>query len=150
MAERQPQHVGIRLRLFDLAAQSGCMTTFFNLSDPRQPEMWLELMSLADEGGERGARMVPQVHVRDLQSIMGFRAHLPFDRLPVWNELRALSLSVPVGMYVTSTSTDWLAMIGPCGDDESIAAENTPGLAPVNTNWKFCSSAFGSGLPDTR
>jgi hypothetical protein len=36
--------------------------------------------------------MTAQVHSRALSAVLSFKTQLPFDRLPVWNELRALPL----------------------------------------------------------
>ena len=39
-----------------------------------------------------GGRMFAQVHSRALTVVLSFKTQLPFDRLPVWKELRALPL----------------------------------------------------------
>jgi N-acyl-D-aspartate/D-glutamate deacylase len=46
-----------------------------------------------DEAAEQGANMVAVVPVRSQTSIVGFRVRLPFDKLPVWSELRARPLA---------------------------------------------------------
>ena len=45
-----------------------------------------------DEAAERGAQIVAQIPHRPQTSIIGFRAKLPFDRLPVWSALRSRPL----------------------------------------------------------
>ena len=42
--------------------------------------------------GRAGGRMFAQVHSRALTVVLSFKTNLPFDRLPVWKELRALPL----------------------------------------------------------
>jgi N-acyl-D-amino-acid deacylase len=45
-----------------------------------------------DDAARLGARMIPAVSARPQTSVIGFRARLPFDLLPVWQELRARPL----------------------------------------------------------
>jgi N-acyl-D-amino-acid deacylase len=45
-----------------------------------------------DDAARRGARMIPAVSARPQTSVIGFRARLPFDLLPVWRELRSRPL----------------------------------------------------------
>jgi N-acyl-D-aspartate/D-glutamate deacylase len=40
-----------------------------------------------------GGRMFAQVHSRSLSALLSFKTQLPFDRLPVWKDLRALPLA---------------------------------------------------------
>src|SRR2546428_609586 len=40
-----------------------------------------------------GGRMFAQVHSRSLSALLSFKTQMPFDRLPVWKELRALPLA---------------------------------------------------------
>jgi N-acyl-D-amino-acid deacylase len=49
------------------------------------PEVTLQTF---DDALERGALMIPGVSARPQTSVIGFRARLPFDALPVWSELR--------------------------------------------------------------
>jgi len=45
-----------------------------------------------DLAAERGARFVGVAHPRGIGAMSSFRTQLPFDRLPVWTEFRALPL----------------------------------------------------------
>jgi N-acyl-D-amino-acid deacylase len=51
---------------------------------------------LLDETAAAGGRMFAQVHSRALTVVLSFKTNLPFDRLPVWRELRALPLAEQV------------------------------------------------------
>jgi N-acyl-D-aspartate/D-glutamate deacylase len=80
-------------RLRDLAVDSGRPITFVAGSNPYAPDVWREFMQLLDEIAARGGRAVGQVHSREFLSVIGFPVHLPFDKLPVWSELRARPLA---------------------------------------------------------
>ena len=55
--------------------------------------MWRKYLTLLDETAAAGGRMFAQVHSRSLSALLSFKTQLPFDRLPVWKELRALPLA---------------------------------------------------------
>jgi len=57
------------------------------------PDVWRAYLALLDETAAAGGRMFGQVHSRSLSALLSFRTQLPFDRLPVWKELRALPLA---------------------------------------------------------
>src|SRR5439155_5676826 len=50
-------------------------------------------LDLLDETAAAGGRMFAQVHSRSLSALLSFKTQMPFDRLPVWKELRALPLA---------------------------------------------------------
>jgi N-acyl-D-aspartate/D-glutamate deacylase len=50
------------------------------------------VLPLLDLCAERGGRMFGLAHCRGIGTMSSFRTQLPFDRLPVWRELRALPL----------------------------------------------------------
>ncbi len=50
------------------------------------------VLPLLDRCAERGGRMFGLAHCRGIGTMSSFRTQLPFDRLPVWKELRALPL----------------------------------------------------------
>jgi N-acyl-D-amino-acid deacylase len=56
------------------------------------PDVWRAYLALLDETAAAGGRMFAQVHSRSLSALLSFKTQLPFDRLPVWTELRALPL----------------------------------------------------------
>jgi N-acyl-D-aspartate/D-glutamate deacylase len=57
-----------------------------------RPEAWKRGLEFLDAVSASGGRAVGQVHVRELQNVIGFRVGLPYDRLPQWGQLRALPL----------------------------------------------------------
>jgi len=83
---------GYHARLRDLAVESGRPITFGVFSRRGVPDVWRAYLALLDETAQAGGRMFGQVHSRSLSALLSFRTQLPFDRLPVWRELRALPL----------------------------------------------------------
>ena len=51
-----------------------------------------QYLALLDETAAAGGRMFAQVHSRSLTALLSFKTQLPFDRLPVWKDLRSLPL----------------------------------------------------------
>ena len=80
-------------RLRDLAVDTGVPVTWGMFSSRRAPDYWRPFFTLLDETAQRGGRMFAQVHSRSLNVIMSFKTRTPFDRLPVWKELRQKPLS---------------------------------------------------------
>ena len=80
------------VRLRDLAVESGRPITWGLFSRREEPELWRTYLALLEETAARGGRMFAQVHSRALTIVLSFKTNLPFDRLPVWRELRALPL----------------------------------------------------------
>ncbi len=74
----------------ELSVASGLPVQFVFGTGPPKPELTLE--SFVD-AAHRGARMIASVSCRPQTSIVGFRARLPFDRLPLWSDLRARPLA---------------------------------------------------------
>ena len=74
----------------ELSAASGLPVQYVFGTGPPKPELTLE--SFVD-AARTGARMIASVSCRPQTSIVGFRARLPFDRLPLWNQLRARPLA---------------------------------------------------------
>src|SRR5207342_3649426 len=94
--DRAPDDPGLRdyhVRLRDLAVESGRPITFGVFSRRGVPDVWRTYLALLDETAAAGGRMFAQVHSRSLSALLSFRTQLPFDRLPVWKELRALPLA---------------------------------------------------------
>ncbi len=81
------------VRLRELAVESGRPITFGVFSRRGVPDVWRTYLALLDETAAAGGRMFAQVHSRSLSALLSFRTQLPFDRLPVWKELRALPLA---------------------------------------------------------
>jgi N-acyl-D-amino-acid deacylase len=80
-------------RLRDLAVESGRPITWGLFSRREAPEIWRKYIALLDETAAAGGRMFAQVHSRALTVVLSFRTNLPFDRLPMWKDLRALPLA---------------------------------------------------------
>jgi len=80
------------VRLRDLAVESGRPITWGLFSRREEPDLWRTYLALLEETAARGGRMFAQVHSRALTVVLSFKTSLPFDRLPVWHELRALPL----------------------------------------------------------
>jgi N-acyl-D-aspartate/D-glutamate deacylase len=81
------------VRLRDLAVDTGRPVTFGVFSRREAPEIWRHYLDLLDETAAAGGRMFAQVHSRALTVVLSFKTNLPFDRLPAWDELRALPLA---------------------------------------------------------
>jgi len=93
--DRAPGDPGLRdyqVRLRDLAVETGRPVTWGLFSRREAPDVWRTYLSLLEETAAAGGRMFAQVHSRALAAVLSFKTQLPFDRLPVWKELRALPL----------------------------------------------------------
>ncbi|HXJ77701.1 MAG TPA: amidohydrolase family protein [Candidatus Methylomirabilis sp.] len=93
--DRAPDDPGLRdyhVRLRDLAVETGRPVTFGVFSRRGVPDVWRAYLALLDETAAAGGRMFAQVHSRSLSALLSFKTQMPFDRLPVWKELRALGL----------------------------------------------------------
>src|SRR3989449_4511494 len=94
--DRAPDDPGLRdyhVRLRDLAVETGRPVTFGVFSRRGGPDVWRKYLGLLDETAAAGGRMFAQVHSRSLSALLSFKTQMPFDRLPVWKELRALPLA---------------------------------------------------------
>ena len=80
------------VRLRDLAVETGRPITWGLFSRREEPDLWRVYLALLEETAAAGGRMFAQVHSRALSVVLSFKTNLPFDRLPVWRELRALPL----------------------------------------------------------
>jgi N-acyl-D-amino-acid deacylase len=81
------------VRLRDLAVETGRPVTFGVFSRRGVPDAWRQYLALCDETAAAGGRMFAQVHSRALSALLSFKTQLPFDRLPVWKDVRALPLA---------------------------------------------------------
>jgi N-acyl-D-aspartate/D-glutamate deacylase len=94
--DRAPADPGLRdyhVRLRDLAVETGRPVTFGVFSRRGVPGVWKKYMDLLDETAAAGGRMFAQAHSRSLSALLSFKTQMPFDRLPVWKEIRALPLA---------------------------------------------------------
>ena len=93
--DRDPNNPGLsdyHRRLRELAVETGRPLTFGLFSRWDAPEAYKAYVQLLEDTAAQGGRMTAQVHSRALSAVLSFKTQLPFDRLPVWNELRALPL----------------------------------------------------------
>lgn len=87
--DRVDEYMG---RLKALAVDTGVPVTFGMFSSRQAPDMWQPFFQLADDTAVAGGRMFIQVHSRPLNVILSFETTTPFDKLPVWRDIRKLSL----------------------------------------------------------
>ena len=88
--ERIDEYLG---RLKALAVDTGVPVTFGMFSSRQAPNMWQPFFTLADETAVAGGRMFIQVHSRPLNVVLSFETATPFDKLPVWRDIRKLPLA---------------------------------------------------------
>jgi N-acyl-D-aspartate/D-glutamate deacylase len=94
--DRAPGNPGLRdyhVRLRDLAVETGRPVTFGVFSRRGVPDVWRQYLALLDETAAAGGRMFAQVHSRSLSALLSFKTQSPFDHLPVWKDLRGLSVA---------------------------------------------------------
>jgi N-acyl-D-aspartate/D-glutamate deacylase len=93
--DRKPDDPGVRdwhTRLRDLAVESGRPITFGVFGRSSSPGTWKKYLALLDETAARGGRMFAQAHSRSLSALLSFKTQMPFDRLPIWQDIRKLPL----------------------------------------------------------
>jgi len=89
-AEEQAEYFG---RMEKLALESGA-TFMFGVGSWRQaPQGWRSMTGVIDRVNAAGGRFFGQVHSRRFDVILSFTGQLPFDRLPLWSQLRAQPLA---------------------------------------------------------
>ena len=87
-----PKLADYHRRLRELAVETGRPITFGLFSRRDAPEAYKAYVKLLEDTAAEGGRMTAQVHTRALSAVLSYKTQLPFDRLPVWRELRALPL----------------------------------------------------------
>jgi N-acyl-D-aspartate/D-glutamate deacylase len=80
-------------RLRALTVDTGVPITFGQFSRRYAPDFWRPYFQTADEAAAAGGRMFIQVHSRALNLVLSFETQMPFDKLPVWRDIRKLSLA---------------------------------------------------------
>src|SRR6266481_4485691 len=99
--DRELGHPGLKdyqRRLRELAVETGRPITFGLFSRKDAPDIWRTYAALLDQTAAEGGRMFAQVHSRWLSAILSFKTQLPFDRLPVWKDLRALPVEAMIAL----------------------------------------------------
>ncbi|HKV53899.1 MAG TPA: amidohydrolase family protein [Candidatus Binataceae bacterium] len=79
-------------RLKTLALDTGVPTTFGAVYSRRAPHLWRPFFELADETVAGGGKMLIQGHSRWISTLLSFESTTPFDKAPVWSEIRKLPL----------------------------------------------------------
>ena len=72
---------------------TGVPITFGQFSRRYAPDYWRPYFANADETAAAGGRMFIQVHSRALNLVLSFETQMPFDKLPVWRDIRKLPLA---------------------------------------------------------
>ncbi|HXG21693.1 MAG TPA: amidohydrolase family protein [Methylomirabilota bacterium] len=85
----RPDYLG---RLKALAIETGVPITFGVFSRRYAPGLWREYLTTIDETVAAGGRMFAQVHSRSINVVLSFETVTPFDKLPVWRDIRKLPL----------------------------------------------------------
>jgi N-acyl-D-aspartate/D-glutamate deacylase len=80
-------------RLRELAVDTGVPITFGTFSRRYAPDYWRPYFAMAEATAAEGGRMFIQVHSRALNLVLSFETQMPYDRLPVWREMRQLPLA---------------------------------------------------------
>jgi N-acyl-D-aspartate/D-glutamate deacylase len=80
-------------RLRELAVDTCVPVTYGQFGRRNGPQAWRSFLAMADETAAAGGRMFIQVHSRALSLVLSFETHMPYDKLPVWRDVRQLSLS---------------------------------------------------------
>ena len=88
--ERTRDYLG---RLKALAVETGVPVTFGQFAHRRYPDDWRQYIATAEETAQAGGRMFVQVHSRPVNAVHSFETNLPFDRLPIWRDIRKLPLA---------------------------------------------------------
>jgi N-acyl-D-aspartate/D-glutamate deacylase len=76
-------------RLVDLAVSTGVPITYGVLAFGQEDHLWRPVVELLDRVNGSGGRSWGQVHTRQFGVLLSFLTRLPFDRLPLWSEVRA-------------------------------------------------------------
>lgn len=89
-AEEQAEYFG---RMEKLALGSGATFMFGVGSWRLAPQAWRSMTGVIDRVNAAGGRFFGQVHSRRFDVILSFTGQLPFDRLPLWSDLRSKPLA---------------------------------------------------------
>ena len=79
-------------RMRDLATKTRVPFTFGVLSNARDGSDWQGQLDLIDSTARGGGQMWGQAHGREFSVVLSWKTRLPFDKLPVWRDVRALPL----------------------------------------------------------
>jgi len=92
--ERDPERMRDFLgRLQRLALETGVPTTFGVVSPRKFPNNWRGYFQMIEETVAAGGKMLAQGTSRWISALLSFETTMPFDRTPVWSEMRRLPLA---------------------------------------------------------
>lgn len=80
-------------QLSSIALATGRPVHFPLVYIAQKPEAWRDGLEWLKQVASSGGRAIGQVHVRELQNVIGFRVGLPYDLLPRWSKLRKRPLA---------------------------------------------------------
>jgi N-acyl-D-aspartate/D-glutamate deacylase len=80
-------------RLKALAVDTGVPITFGVFYRRMAPDLWRQYLATIDDTVAAGGRMFAQVHSRSINVVLSFQTVTPFDKLPVWRDIRKLPLT---------------------------------------------------------
>jgi len=80
-------------RLKALALETGVPTTFGGVYSRRAQHFWRPLFELADDTVAAGGKMLVQGTSRWISTLLSFESTTPFDKAPVWRDIRKLPLA---------------------------------------------------------
>ena len=105
--------------LKDLSVETGRPITFGMFSTRMKPQAWRPWFDILDQAAAEGGRLFVQVHSRALSVLLSFETATPFDKFPVWRDIRALPLEEQKA-----------ALRNPDNKAKMVAAANTPPNGP--------------------
>jgi N-acyl-D-amino-acid deacylase len=105
--------------LKDLSVETGRPITFGMFSTRMKPQAWRPWFDILDQAAAEGGRLFVQVHSRALSVLLSFETATPFDKFPVWRDIRALPLEEQKA-----------ALRNPDTKAKLVAAANTPPNGP--------------------
>ncbi len=92
--ERDPERMrDFFARLQALALETEVPTTFGVIYSRKSPHTWRRYYQMIDETVAAGGKMLAQGTSRWISSLLSFETAMPFDRTPVWSEMRKLPLA---------------------------------------------------------
>jgi N-acyl-D-amino-acid deacylase len=80
------------MRLKALAVDTGVPITFGLTHSRKAPQTWRPLFQMVDETNAAGGKMLVQGHSRSISVLLSFETTTPFDKAPLWCDIRKLPL----------------------------------------------------------
>ena len=119
---------GVYQSLVDLSIETGRPVTFGSLSRRERPGQWRRFYDIIARGNRAGARLVTQVHSRELNSILSFLTAMPFDGREVWRDVRARPLEAQKAALADPETRARLIEVAsrPHDGPEAVGAEARP------------------------